>query len=75
MAEPLHLDLKGLNCPLPVLKTGKALRNLAAGETLIVEATDPMAAIDIPHFCRERGHRLVNEEKDGLVLRFTIAKG
>lgn len=74
MAEPLRLDLKGLNCPLPVLKTGKALRNLAAGDILVVEATDPMAAIDIPHFCRERGHKLTSQEKDGLVLRFTIAK-
>ena len=75
MVEPLRLDLKGLNCPLPVLKTGKALRTLAAGDTLIVEATDPMAAIDIPHFCREEGHQLTREEKDGGVLRFTIIRG
>lgn len=75
MTEPQRLDLKGLNCPLPVLKTGKALYALAPGDVLIVEATDPMAAIDIPHFCRQKGHRLVGEEKDGSVLRFTIAKG
>lgn len=75
MAEALRLDLKGLNCPLPVLKTGKALGRLAPGELLIVEATDPMSAIDIPHFCNEQGHRLVEQEKDGLVLRFTIARG
>lgn len=74
MSAPLRLDLKGLNCPLPVLKTGKALRALASGEIVIVEATDPMAAIDIPHFCREQGHQLVGEERDGPVLRFTIAK-
>lgn len=75
MVEPLRLDLKGLNCPLPVLKTGKALRTLAAGDTLIVEATDPMAAIDIPHFCREEGHLLAREEKEEGVLRFTIIRG
>ncbi len=74
MAEPLRLDLRGLNCPLPVLKAGKALRGMAPGDLLIVEATDPMAAIDIPHFCREQGHRLVTEEKDGSVLRFVIAR-
>ncbi|PKR88001.1 response regulator SirA [Pleomorphomonas diazotrophica] len=75
MAEASLLDLKGLNCPLPVLRTGKALRALAAGDLLIVEATDPMAAIDIPHFCREQGHRLVEEKKEGAVLRFIIARG
>jgi len=75
MAEALRLDLKGLNCPLPVLRTGKALRGLAPGDLLVVEATDPMAAIDIPHYCREQGHRLVGEEKDGSILRFTIARG
>lgn len=75
MTGPFRLDLKGLNCPMPVLRTAKTLRTLAAGEILLVEATDPMAAIDLPHFCREQGHRLLAQEKDGSVLRFTIAKG
>lgn len=75
MASAPVLDLKGLNCPLPVLKTGKALRAMEPGALLVVEATDPMAAIDIPHFCREQGHRLVDEIKEGTVLRFTIARG
>ena len=74
MAEAMHLDLKGLNCPLPVLRTGKALNNLVSGDLLIVEATDPMAAIDIPHFCREQGHQLTGTEKDGSILRFTITR-
>ena len=73
--EPHRLDLRGLNCPLPVLKAGKALFGLAPGDLLVVEATDPMAAIDIPHFCRQKGHRLVDQTTDGAVLRFTIAKG
>lgn len=75
MAQTSRLDLKGLNCPLPVLKTGRALRKLASGDLLVVEATDPLAAIDIPHFCREQGHQLLGEEKEGTTLRFTIAKG
>lgn len=75
MTAPLHLDLKGLNCPLPALKTAKALRALMPGEFLIVEATDPMAAIDIPHVCREQGHQLLGTQQDGSILRFTIARG
>ncbi len=68
------LDLKGLNCPLPVLKTAKALTSLASGARLVVEATDPMSAIDIPHFCRQKGHTLLSVER-GEVFRFTIEKG
>lgn len=54
------LDLRGLKCPLPVLRTRKHLRNLATGSRLRVETTDPLSVIDIPHFCRENGHRLVS---------------
>lgn len=52
------LDLKGLKCPLPVLKTRKAMTNLEMGDTVTVLTTDPMAEIDIPHFCVENGHIL-----------------
>ena len=74
-AEPLRLDLRGLNCPLPALRAGKALLALTPGDLLVVEATDPMAAIDIPHLCRQQGHRLVDQTTEGAVLRFTIARG
>jgi tRNA 2-thiouridine synthesizing protein A len=50
-----RLDLKGMKCPLPVLRTSKALRRLCAGDLLIVECTDPLAPIDIPHLVREMG--------------------
>ncbi len=50
-----RLDLKGLKCPLPVLLTRKALRSLRPGDLLIVECTDPLAPIDIPHLAREMG--------------------
>lgn len=69
------LDARGLACPLPVLKARKALQRLAPGARLLVEATDPMAAIDIPHFCEESGHRLVEQETRGEVLRFLIERG
>lgn len=70
-----ELDARGLRCPLPVLKARKALGALAAGERLLVEATDPMAAIDFPHFCSESGHRLIASDKNGARLRFLIEKG
>ena len=54
----IHLNLRGLKCPLPALKTRKALQGLAPGDLLVVECTDPLAAIDIPN--------LVNETKDVL---------
>ena len=73
--EPQRLDLRGLNCPLPVLKAAKALIALSPGDLLGLAATDPMAAIDIPHFCRQKGHRLVDQTTEDAVLRFTIAKG
>lgn len=58
----LELDLKGLKCPLPVLKTRKAMNSLGAGALIRVLSTDPMSVIDIPHFCQEAGHRLVSRQ-------------
>ena len=52
-------DLRGLKCPLPVLKTKKRMAALPSGTHIWVETTDPLAVIDIPHFCTEDGHRLV----------------
>ena len=54
MAE-IHLDLRGLKCPLPALRTAKALAQAAPGTLLVVACTDPMAAIDLPNLARETG--------------------
>jgi tRNA 2-thiouridine synthesizing protein A len=69
MEEPL--DLSGLKCPLPALMARRALARLAAGETLIVVATDPLAAVDIPHMCAEEGHAVesVAREEEKVVFR------
>jgi TusA-related sulfurtransferase len=66
------LDVKGLCCPLPVLRANRALRALAPGEKLRVLATDRAAISDFRAFCRETGHDLLafTEEED--VLSFTI---
>ncbi len=69
------LDLRGLNCPLPVLKTQRRLRDMIIGERVWVETTDPLAVIDIAHYCAERGHDLIQTESMTGGHRFLIAKG
>lgn len=68
-------DLKGLNCPLPVLRTRKRLAGMKTGEQLWIETTDPLAVIDIPAFCADDGHRLVTSETLGGGHRFLIERG
>lgn len=68
------LDLKGLKCPLPALRTRKALSALAPGDRLAVVCTDPMTAIDIPHLLNETGDRLEEIRKDAGLLHFMIRK-
>ncbi|MBN9054464.1 sulfurtransferase TusA family protein [Shinella sp. PSBB067] len=67
-------DLRGLKCPLPVMKTRKRLSTMAAGAGLWVETTDPLAVIDIPHFCQEDGHSLEASERVEAGHRFLIRK-
>lgn len=68
------LDARGLRCPLPVLKMEKRLDGLPAGARLTVLATDPIAKVDIPLYCRQHGHACETAEQNG-VLQFRIAKG
>ena len=70
----ITLDLSGLLCPLPVLKARKKLNDMASGAVLVVIATDPMAAIDIPHFCSEQGHPLEGKDTAGKSLTFRIKR-
>lgn len=70
------LDARDLICPMPVLRARKALRGLADGAILRVEATDVAAATDIPAFCKATGHRLLSTagpDADG-VITFRIRK-
>lgn len=69
-----QLDVKGLLCPLPVLKARKILSGLAPGELLTVEATDPASVIDFPHFCSESGHSLVEQSEADGVYTFVIER-
>ena len=73
MAETI-LDLGGLKCPLPALKTRKALSRLQPGDELVVECTDPLSSIDIPNLLRETGDQLLdNKQADGRLV-FRIRK-
>jgi tRNA 2-thiouridine synthesizing protein A len=68
------LDAKDLTCPLPVLRARKAMKHLAPGDILEIEATDPAALKDFPAFCEATGHELVAAEQTGPVLLFRIRK-
>jgi tRNA 2-thiouridine synthesizing protein A len=74
MDEPLIIDVRGLKCPLPVLKAARRMQPYSAGTRFLLITTDPMAAIDVPHFCNENGHRLVANSREGDDLRFEIEK-
>ncbi len=67
-------DLRGLKCPLPVLKSRKKLSTMNAGEELWVETSDPLAVIDIPHMCREDGYDLLDTVATDGGHRFHIRK-
>jgi tRNA 2-thiouridine synthesizing protein A len=68
------IDLRGLKCPLPALRTRKALSNLRGGTVLVVECTDPLAMIDIPNLIRETGDILEENTRGKDVLTFRIRK-
>ncbi len=73
--EIREIDATGLACPLPVLRLQKALRDVRSGAGLRLLATDPMAAIDVPHFAAENGHTLVSTHTDETdLLIFEIRK-
>ena len=68
------LDLSGLKCPLPALKTRKALKSILPGNFLEVRCTDPLSVIDIPNLVRETGDRVEVTERDDKCVVFLIEK-
>jgi tRNA 2-thiouridine synthesizing protein A len=68
------LDAKGLNCPLPILKAKKALKDVPIGGTLQVLATDPGAVKDFEAFCRTTGNDLVESKSEGKQFEFLIRR-
>jgi len=68
------LDLSGLKCPLPALKTRKALMSVASGDSLEVHCTDPLSVIDIPNLIRETGDKVEIIERGEQRIVFLIEK-
>jgi tRNA 2-thiouridine synthesizing protein A len=68
------LDAKGLNCPLPILKAKKALKDVPIGGTLQVLATDPGAVKDFEAFCRTTGNDLLESKSEGKQFEFLIRR-
>jgi tRNA 2-thiouridine synthesizing protein A len=69
-----ELDLSGLKCPLPVLRTRKALHVLQPGDVLKVICTDPLAGIDVPNLIRETGDILEDQRQENATISFVIRK-
>ena len=73
MAEKT-VNLRGLKCPLPALRTRKVLSGMASGDLLTIECTDPLAAIDIPNLLRQTGDALEGKSQADGLLTFVIRK-
>ena len=70
----MTLDTRGLNCPLPILKAKKIMKDVPAGGMLEVLASDPGAAADFKAFCEAGGHALVEQSEAAGVFRFLIRR-
>ena len=69
------LDVMGQKCPIPVLRAKKRLERLEAGRLVRIFTTDPVSRIDIPHFCAQAGHELVETRDRGTWVEFLIRRG
>ncbi|OIK13360.1 sulfurtransferase TusA family protein [Bacillus sp. MUM 13] len=69
------LDAKGLACPMPIVKTKKAISEMASGEILEIHATDKGAKNDLAAWSKSTGNELVNSVEEAGVLKFWIKKG
>ena len=68
------LDTKGLSCPLPILKTNKAIQALSKDQILKVETTDPGSQKDMPSWAKRTGNEIVKVEESGGIFAFYIRK-
>jgi tRNA 2-thiouridine synthesizing protein A len=74
MTTTANLDARNLNCPLPILRTKKALKDLSAGDTLEILATDPGSVKDLQAFCTQTGNELISSDENGGEFQFVIRK-
>ncbi|OWF66053.1 response regulator SirA [Polynucleobacter hirudinilacicola] len=74
MVFTAEVDAIGMNCPLPILRTKKALATLQSGDVLKVKATDAGAAHDFPAFAKQTGNELIASTTEGDVLVFFLKR-
>ncbi|QWD78921.1 sulfurtransferase TusA family protein [Polynucleobacter sp. MWH-Svant-W18] len=74
MVFNVEVDAIGMNCPLPILRTKKALATMQSGEVLKVKATDAGAAHDFPAFAKQTGNELIASTSEGNVLVFFLKR-
>lgn len=70
----LDLDCKNLLCPIPIIKIAQAIKLVAVGETVRMEATDPGSKHDVPAWARRTGHELLETHQDGKVYTFVVRR-
>lgn len=68
------LDCKGLLCPMPIVKLAKAVKELAPGQVILLEATDPGAIPDVAAWSKNTGNPILSQDQIGSVMRFWIQK-
>ena len=73
--EPEIVDARGYKCPMPVIRMEAALRRMEAGAQLLVFADDPVAVVDIPHFCAEGGHKAERQPDAASACVFLVTRG
>jgi tRNA 2-thiouridine synthesizing protein A len=73
--NPILIDTRGLNCPLPVIRSRKIAKELDPGTRIIVECTDPLSKIDIPHFAKADGHQLISMGVTDEIFWFLVELG
>jgi len=74
MGADAQVDARGLNCPMPIVKTAQAVKGLASGQTLEVLATDPGSVKDFAAWSKTTGNEIVEQSADGGVFRFVMRK-
>ena len=68
------MDLKGMPCPMPVVKISKGIKEVAIGEVIEAHTTDPGSLTDIPAWGRTTGHEVIESAQDGELIRFLIRR-
>ena len=72
--KPIIVDARGHRCPVPTLRLRRALERAEAGQAVRLLADDPLAKIDVPHFCATEGLRLLSSTQDGHTLVFDVSR-